>query len=75
MGTILVDSKRAVRVVLDQDTICVRMTLVFLIDVSVLLFLTLISRIELNLLLFITREHSHLLLGGKKLIKLGYKFG
>ena len=66
--------QRTVRVILDQNAICIRMALVFLINVSVLLLFTLVSRIELNLLLFITREYSHLLLGGKKLIKLGYEF-
>ena len=75
MSTIFVNSQRTVGVVLDKDSICVRMALIFLIDVIVSLFLTLISRIELYLLLFISRKHSHLLLGVKQLIILGYEFG
>ena len=75
MSTILVNSQRTVRVVLDKDSICVRVALIFLIDVIVSLFLTLISRIELYLLLFISRKHSHLLLGVKQLIILGCEFG
>ena len=51
------------------------MTLVFLINVSVLLFLTLVSWIELDLLLLVAREHTHFLLGSIELIKLGYELG
>ena len=51
------------------------MALVFLIDVSVLLFLTLVGRIKLYLLLFISREYTHFLLGGIQLIKLGHELG
>ena len=62
MSTIFVDSQWTVRVVLDKDSICVRVALIFLIDVIVSLFLTLISRIELYLLLFISRKHLMILL-------------
>ena len=75
MSTILVNSQWTVGVVLDKDSICVRVTLIFLIYVIVSLFLTFVSRIELYLLLFIARKHTHLLLGVKQLIILGYEFG
>ena len=49
MSTIFMNSQRTIRVVFDQDAICVGVALVFLINVSVLLFLTLVSWIELDL--------------------------
>ena len=51
------------------------MTLVFLINVSVLLFLSLVSWIELDLLLLVARKHTHFLLGCIELIKLGHELG
>ena len=75
MSTIFMNSQRTIRVVLDQDAICVRVALIFLVNVSVLLLFTLIGRIELDLLLFVPRKYTHLLLGGKQLIKLWYEFG
>ena len=54
---IINDSHRALRVVLNHDAVSIRRTLVFLVNISVLILLSFICRHERDFLLLISGEY------------------
>ena len=61
--SVVLDCYRTKRVVLNHNPVCVRGTLIFLVNVVIARLFTLIGRHKLNLFLFISREHLPSLLG------------
>ena len=71
MTAVLLDRQRAVRVILDQDTVGVRHALIILIHVVVSVLFSLICWHECRMELFVLWEDTVHMAGGLELIELG----
>ena len=57
MAAVFLDDHRAVRVILDQDSVSVGHALIILVNVRVLVLVSFVCRHKCDLLLFIAWEH------------------
>ena len=71
MTAIFLDCHVAVRVVLHQDSVCVRHALIVLIHVRVLVLFALVCGHESYLLLLVAWENSKITLRDSELVKIG----